>query len=67
MRHSGKIDIRIPEDMLDDLEQERRRMSRAAGAEIKMSAVVRALVLEGMRLRRRRSAKPRAATKPLQQ
>jgi hypothetical protein len=38
--------------MMRDLEREQRRMSRAAGAEIKMSAVIRAILIEGMRLKR---------------
>lgn len=62
MKHDESIAIRVPSDMMRELEKERRRMSRAVGAEIKMSAVVRALIIEGMRLRLRRGARSKSAS-----
>jgi hypothetical protein len=59
-KHDEAIAIRVPGDMMRDLEREQRRMSRAAGAEIKMSAVIRALIIEGVRLRRRSAKEQRA-------
>jgi hypothetical protein len=61
VKNDGKIEVRVPKSVLAALEIERRRMSRAAGAEVKMSALVRALISEGVRSRRISGRKARAA------
>jgi len=53
---NGKIDIRVSRQMLRDLERERKRMSDAAGAEVKTSAAVRALLEQALRRKRRSEA-----------
>ena len=59
MKNDEFVGIRIPGDMRDALERERRRMSKMAGAEVKTSAVIRS-ILE-LHLRKRRAASERAA------
>jgi hypothetical protein len=60
----GKLDFRVPVELQSALERERQRMSRKAGVEVPMSAVVRVLVTEALRDRqpvRRRRSSERAA------
>ena len=38
------IGIRVTQELMGALEQERKRMSQKAGAEVKMSAVVRSIL-----------------------
>lgn len=54
MRHDETIAIRLPGELREAVERERRRMSRAAGAEVKMSAVIRAILEQALRDRRAR-------------
>jgi hypothetical protein len=49
------IYARVPRALRSALEQERKRMSKAAGAEVKTSAVIRA-ILERELLQKRRAA-----------
>ena len=53
----GKIDIRIPSEIRKALERERRHVSRLAGTEVKMSSLVRALIVEGVQHRTARRAR----------
>lgn len=62
MEHEGKLGLRLPLPLLDALEQERKRRSRAAGAEVKTSAVVRAVLERALTPRRsRKAARPSAS------
>jgi uncharacterized protein YjaZ len=54
---NGKIDIRIPSEIRKALERERRHVSRLTGTEVKMSSLIRALILEGVQHRTVRRAK----------
>lgn len=57
MKHDAIIYARVPGDLRDALERERQRMSKAAGAEVQTSAVIRAILVERLgRRRARRSA-----------
>jgi len=56
MEHEGKLGLRLPLPLLDALEQERKRRSKAAGAEVKTSAVVRAVLERALTPRRSRKA-----------
>jgi hypothetical protein len=49
MEHDEKVSIRIPSKLRDALEDERKRMSRKIGAEVKTSAVVRAILERSLR------------------
>jgi hypothetical protein len=60
MKNVGKIDIRVPRELLNKLERERRRVSKITGVEVNMSSLIRALVLEGMRANERRAPGARA-------
>ena len=42
------VGVRMPRKLKSALERERRRMSRAAGAEVKTSAVIRALLEQAL-------------------
>ncbi len=42
------VGVRMPRKLKGALERERRRMSRAAGAEVKTSAVIRALLEQAL-------------------
>jgi len=55
----GIIYARVPSELRSALEHERKRMSKKAGAEVKTSAVIRAILEE--RLRPRRQSSRRAA------
>jgi predicted DNA-binding protein len=44
MEHEKTIAIRLPGELRARLEKERVRMSKAAGAEVKLSAAVRAIL-----------------------
>lgn len=56
MEHNAKVDVRLPSELRSALEQERRRMSKKAGAEVKMSAVIRAILEQAMRSKRQPSS-----------
>jgi len=45
VKHDEILAIRLPADLRKSVERERQRMSRAAGAEVKTSAVVRAMIV----------------------
>ena len=51
------IYARVPGTLREALEDERRRMSAAAGAEVKTSAAIRALLEEALREKKRRAAR----------
>ena len=53
MRHDEIIYARIPCGLKKALERERKRMSKAAGAEVKTSAVIRAILEEALRKKSR--------------
>lgn len=53
MSQDETIGVRVPRALRDALERERRRMSRAAGAEVKMSATIRALLERSLLSKRR--------------
>jgi hypothetical protein len=55
MKQDETIGVRLPGELLDALERERQRASRVAGVEVKMSAVVRALLTRSLRRRRARA------------
>lgn len=55
------IYARVPRELRSALERERKRMSKAAGAEVKTSAVIRAILERDLLSKRRRSASDRAA------
>jgi hypothetical protein len=55
MKNDAIIYARVPGELRDALERERRRMSKVAGAEVQTSAVIRA-ILEA-KLSRRRSSR----------
>lgn len=44
VKHNEKVDVRLPSALRSALEQERRRMSKTIGAEVKTSAVIRAIL-----------------------
>jgi hypothetical protein len=54
MKNDETIGVRVPGELRDALERERQRMSKAAGAEVKTSAVIRAILLEKLNRRRNR-------------
>lgn len=51
MKHDQIIYARVPRDLRSALERERKRMSKKAGAEVKTSAVVRALLEQALKSR----------------
>jgi hypothetical protein len=55
-----KVDVRLPIQLRTALERERRRMSKTLGSEVKTSFVVRALLEQALRSKRR-PASERAA------
>ncbi len=57
----GKIDIRVPRKMLNELERERKRLSKEAGVEVKTSAVIRSILELHLRSKRRPASSERAA------
>lgn len=44
VKNEETIGVRIPKELRGAIEREQQRMSRKAGAEVKMSAVIRALL-----------------------
>jgi len=44
MKHAESVAFRMTPELREALEKERRQMSRAAGAEVKTSAVIRAIL-----------------------
>jgi hypothetical protein len=60
MEHDKKVDVRIPGELRGALELERKRMSKKAGAEVKTSAVIRAILEQALKPKRR-PASERAA------
>ena len=61
MKQDEIIYARIPSKLKSALERERLRMSRVAGAEVKTSAVIRAILEEKLGKRRAITAGRRAA------
>lgn len=57
MENNKFIGIRVPSDLRGALEQERKRMSKAAGAEVKTSAVIRAILEQALRGKRASGAR----------
>ena len=49
MKHDEFVGFRIPNELRSALERKRQKMSRAAGAEVKTSAVIRALLTKSLR------------------
>jgi len=60
-KHTSKIEVRVPDALTDEIERERKRMSRAAGAELNTSAVIRALLERGLKATKRTSRSREAA------
>lgn len=56
-----KVDVRLPRELRRALERERLRMSKALGAEVKTSFVVRSLLERALHPKRRPAAIERAA------
>ena len=56
MSHDISIGLRIPNSMKNALERERKRMSKAAGAEVKTSAVIRAILEQKLDIKRKPKA-----------
>jgi hypothetical protein len=61
MEHDAKVDVRIPGELRGALERERKRMSKAAGAEVKTSAVIRSILELHLRTKRRHATSERVA------
>ena len=61
MEQDASLNIRVPGELRGALERERKRMSKAAGAEVKTSAVIRAILTQALRTKRRPSTSERAA------
>lgn len=61
MKHDEKVDVRIPGELRGALERERRRMSKAAGAEVRTSAVIRSILEKALKGKRRADTSERAA------
>jgi hypothetical protein len=55
VKHTEKVDLRLPPELRNAVELERQRMSKRAGKEVKTSAVVRT-ILEKRLLQKRRAA-----------
>jgi hypothetical protein len=53
MAHEEALNVRVPKELRSALERERKRMSKAAGAEVKTSAVIRAILEQALRGKRR--------------
>jgi hypothetical protein len=60
-KHDAVVGVRMPGELRDSLERERRRMSKKAGAEMKTSAVIRAILEQALRAKRRSATSERAA------
>ena len=56
VKHDEFVGVRLPRQLRGAIERERLRMSRAAGAEVKLSAVIRAALEKQFQQRRRRAA-----------
>lgn len=56
VKHDKKVDVRLPSELHGALELERRRMSKAAGSEVKTSVVIRSILEQKLLPRRRRAA-----------
>lgn len=50
------ISVRIPAEIKDALERKRRQMVRSVGAEVKTSAVIRAILVKDLRKKRKSRA-----------
>lgn len=61
MKHDEYLGVRVPGEIRSALERERQRMSRKAGAEVKTSAVIRAILELHLRPKRRPTASEHAA------
>lgn len=53
MEQDEMLTVRVPGALRASLERERRRMSKAAGAEVKQSAVIRAILEQHLRSARK--------------
>lgn len=51
------ISVRVPKELRSALERERLRMTKAAGAEVKASAVIRSILEQRLLARPKRAAK----------
>lgn len=60
-KHEEVVGVRMPGELRGALERERRRMSKVAGAEVKTSAVIRAILELHLRPKRRPTASEHAA------
>ena len=56
MVNNAKVDVRLPADLRSALERERRRMSKAFGMDVKMSAVIRSILRRELLTKGRRPA-----------
>lgn len=57
MKHDDKVDVRVPHELRGALERERRRMSKAAGAEVKTSAVIRSILERALKPKKKIAAR----------
>lgn len=55
------LSVRVPSALQNALERQRKRMSKAVGAEVKKSAVVRAILEQALKPKRRSVSSERAA------
>lgn len=53
MKNDDKVDVRIPSELRSALERQRLRMSKKAGAEVKTSAVIRSILEQALKPKRR--------------
>jgi hypothetical protein len=63
MAHEEALNVRVPKELRSALERERKRMSKAAGAEVKTSAVIRAILEQALRGKRRATSDTEASAR----
>lgn len=56
VKHTKKVDLRLPDALREAVELERQRMSKAAGTEVKTSAVIRSILEQKLLTKRARRA-----------
>jgi hypothetical protein len=61
MKQDEIVGVRMPRKLRKEIERERKRMSLAAGAEVKVSATIRALLEQALRSRREQRCDDRLA------
>ena len=61
VENNAKVDIRLPSELRSALEDARRRMSKKTGVKMKTSAVIRAILEQALKPKRRLAASERAA------